>query len=206
MRMSTTGIELRTRHLWLRGFVELVSSMRFAISLLTAICVAAVIGTVVPQNEPYGNYINQLGPVWADVFATAGLTAVYSAWWFLVLLAFLVLSTLLCVARHAPKILADLRDYKENLREQSLQAFHFKGREHTVETPPDVLRRVSGLLANTGWRLNRPLKKCSSNAPGSWISKKRVVQTRLRSECEGHFGLFAGRFARFGRTYPMAHA
>ena len=54
--------------------------------------------------------------------------------------------------------------------------------------------------------LNRPLKKCSSNAPGSWISKKRVVQTRLRSECEGHFGLFAGRFARFGRTYPMAHA
>ncbi|WP_146052312.1 hypothetical protein [Diaphorobacter sp. LR2014-1] len=53
---------------------------------------------------------------------------------------------------------------------------------------------------------NRPLKKCSSNAPGSWISKKRVVQTRLRSECEGHFGLFAGRFARFGRTYPMAHA
>lgn len=54
--------------------------------------------------------------------------------------------------------------------------------------------------------LSRPLKKCSSNAPGSWISKKRVVQTRLRSECEGHFGLFAGRFARFGRTYPMAHA
>lgn len=53
---------------------------------------------------------------------------------------------------------------------------------------------------------NRPLKKCSSNAPGSWISRKRVVQTRLRSECEGHFGLFAGRFARFGRTYPMAHA
>ena len=55
-------------------------------------------------------------------------------------------------------------------------------------------------------KTNRPLKKCSSNAPGSWISKKRVVQTRLRSECEGHFGLFAGRFARFGRTYPMAHA
>lgn len=54
--------------------------------------------------------------------------------------------------------------------------------------------------------LNRPLKKCSSNAPGSRISKKRVAQTRLRNECEGHFGLFAGRFARFGRTYPMAHA
>jgi len=54
--------------------------------------------------------------------------------------------------------------------------------------------------------INRPLKKSSSNAPGSWISKKRVAQTRPRSKFEGHFGLFAGRFARFGRTYPMAHA
>jgi hypothetical protein len=33
--------------------------------------------------------------------------------------------------------------------------------------------------------------------------EERVAQTRLRSDCEGHFGLFAGRFARFGRTYPM---
>ncbi|WP_370630245.1 M48 family metallopeptidase [Xenophilus sp. Marseille-Q4582] len=54
--------------------------------------------------------------------------------------------------------------------------------------------------------LNRPLKKCSSNAPGSWISKKRIAQTGLRSDWSGHFGLFAGRFARSGRTYPMVHA
>lgn len=53
---------------------------------------------------------------------------------------------------------------------------------------------------------SRPLKKCSSNAPGSWISKKRIAQTGLRSDWSGHFGLFAGRFARSGRTYPMVHA
>ncbi|NMA23899.1 MAG: hypothetical protein GX938_10395 [Spirochaetales bacterium] len=70
------------------------------------------------------------------------------------------------------------------------------------DVPEELL---SGLLANYK-KPNRPLKKCSSNAPGSRISKKRVAQTRLRNECEGHFGLFAGRFARFGRTYPMAHA
>lgn len=46
----------------------------------------------------------------------------------------------------------------------------------------------------------RPLKKCLSNAPGSRISKKRVAQTLLRNEGDGHFGLFAGRFARFGHT------
>lgn len=64
----------------------------------------------------------------------------------------------------------------------------------------DVLR----IEVNTN--LNRPLKKCSSNSPGALISKKRVAQTRLRSDCDGQSGLFAGRLAHFGRTYPTAHA
>ena len=87
---TTTGIEVRAKSRWVRDCVELVSSMRFSISLLTVICVAAVIGTVVKQNEPSGNYVNQFGPFWADVFTTARLTSVYSAWWFLLILAFLV--------------------------------------------------------------------------------------------------------------------
>ena len=76
------------------------------------------------------------------------------------------------------------------------------GNDFPLQNLPFAVFRRNG----SGEAFSRPLKKCSSNAPGSWISKKRVVQTRLRSECEGHFGLFAGRFARFGRTYPMAHA
>ena len=100
--------------------------MRFSISLLTLICIASVIGTVVKQNEPLNNYVNQFGPFWADVFGRVSLFTVYSAPWFLLILAFLVLSTSLCIARNAPKILADLRQFKENLREQSLQAFHHR--------------------------------------------------------------------------------
>jgi cytochrome c biogenesis protein len=53
--------------------------MRFAISLLTVICIASVIGTVVKQNEPYNNYVNQFGPFWAEVFGALGLYTVYSA-------------------------------------------------------------------------------------------------------------------------------
>lgn len=67
--------------------------MRFSISLLTVICIASVIGTVLKQQEPYGNYVNQFGPFWAEVFGDLHLYAVYSAWWFLLILAFLVVST-----------------------------------------------------------------------------------------------------------------
>ena len=105
MSVSTHGLRVKTSSHLLRSAVELLSSMRFAISLLTIICIASIIGTVLKQGEPPGNYVNQFGPFWAEVFMRANLHTVYSAWWFLLILAFLVTSTSLCIARSTPKIL-----------------------------------------------------------------------------------------------------
>ena len=136
-----------------QAVMELLSSMRFAISLLTIICIASVIGTVLKQNEPAANYVNQFGPFWADVFAALKLHAVYSAWWFLLILAFLVTSTSLCIARNTPKILADLKSYKENIREQSLKAFHHKAEGVLNETPEAAAHRLGQLLVTGGWKV-----------------------------------------------------
>ena len=73
MTVSTQGLELQSGSRAWRASVELLSSMRFSISLLTVICVASVIGTVLKQNEPLGNYINQFGPFWAEVFGSFSL-------------------------------------------------------------------------------------------------------------------------------------
>lgn len=137
----------------MRALVELVSSMRFAIALLTVICIASVIGTVLKQHEPLANYINQFGPFWAELFMAMKLNAVYSAWWFLLILAFLVVSTSLCIARNTPKILADLRAYKENIRENSLQAFHHKAEGRLPGHPGEEARRVGEALAKAGWKV-----------------------------------------------------
>ena len=89
--------------------VELLSSMRFAISLLTVISIASVIGTVLKQNEPMPNYVNQFGPFWFEVFSKLDLYTVYSAWWFLLIMAFLVTSTTLCIVPTTPRLLRDMR-------------------------------------------------------------------------------------------------
>lgn len=135
----------------LKNSLELFSSMRFAISLLSVICVASVIGTVVKQGEPFNNYVNKFGPFWADVFSRFNLFTVYSAPWFLLILAFLVLSTSLCIARNAPKIFVDLRSFKENVREQSLKAFHHKADGELPMQREQALERVSSVLAQRGW-------------------------------------------------------
>jgi cytochrome c biogenesis protein len=136
-----------------RALLELVSSMRFAISLLTVICIASVIGTVLKQHEPLGNYVNQFGPFWAELFMAIRLNTVYSAWWFLLILAFLVVSTSLCIARNTPKILSDLKAYKENIRENALLAFHHRAEATLGAAPEAEARRVGEVLARSGWKV-----------------------------------------------------
>ncbi|CAG9182706.1 cytochrome c biogenesis protein ResB [Cupriavidus respiraculi] len=153
--VSTSGLHLKTSHRLLRDVVELLSSMRFAIALLTVISIASVIGTVLKQNEPYPNYVNQFGPFWADLFHALSLQKVYSSWWFLLILAFLVVSTSLCIARNAPKMIADMRSWKDHVRERSLRAFHHRGEFDSGNGRADTVARLAALLVNRRYRVKR---------------------------------------------------
>ncbi|GAB2466114.1 cytochrome c biogenesis protein ResB [Comamonas humi] len=150
-----------------RSLLELLSSMRFAIALLTVICIASVIGTVLKQGEPAVNYVNQFGPFWAQLFLALKLNTVYSAWWFLLILAFLVTSTSLCISKHAPKYLADLRSYKENIRAQSLQAFHHKAEATLAEAPGEAAQRIGQAMAGGGWKVR--LQQRETPAGAGWM-------------------------------------
>ncbi|HSX91812.1 MAG TPA: cytochrome c biogenesis protein ResB [Hydrogenophaga sp.] len=153
MTVSTQGLQLRSVSRRLSDWVELLSSMRFAIALLVVLCIAAVIGTVVKQSEPFNNYVNQFGPFWADVFLAAKLYTIYSSWWFLLFMACLVTSTSLCIARNTPKILVDLKAYKENIREQSLNAFPHKAQGELAEAPEAAANRMGQALLGAGWKV-----------------------------------------------------
>jgi cytochrome c biogenesis protein len=151
--MSTTGIELRTRRRALAEAVELVSSMRFAIGLLVMLAIAAIIGTVMKQNQAAPDYVNQFGPFWFEVFRKLGLYAVYSAWWFLLMLAFLIVSTSLCIARNAPKMLRDMRSWRESVREESLRNFHHKTEWTAPGSAVALASQTAQRLSNAGYRV-----------------------------------------------------
>jgi cytochrome c biogenesis protein len=153
MSTSTAGIQLKTERRALAGAIELLSSMRFAISLLSVLAIASVIGTVLKQNEPMPNYVNQFGPFWFDVFGKIGLYSVYSAWWFLLILAFLVMSTSLCIARNAPRMLADMRSWRENVREQSLRNFHHKAEWRGAQDQAQLVRQTVERVSSYGYRV-----------------------------------------------------
>jgi cytochrome c biogenesis protein len=178
MTVTTQGIQLRTGSRTVRAAVELLSSMRFAISLLTVICIASVIGTVVKQHEPINNYVNQFGPFWADVFASASLFSVYSAWWFLLILAFLVTSTSLCITRNTPKIFSDFKAFKENIREKSLLAFPNRAQQALNESAESAANRIGQQLLSAGWKVKLQSRD-STDGQGWMVAAKKGVANKI---------------------------
>lgn len=133
-------------------WTDLLSSMRFAVSLLSVIALASVAGTVVKQGEPYTTYVNQFGPFWFPAFEAAGLYAVYNAPWFILVLAFLVASVSLCLSRNAPVMLREMGNFRAGRRDQSLRLLAHKAEIRSVLTPIDGARRIAAYLATQGFK------------------------------------------------------
>ena len=156
-----------------KSVYELMSSMRFAISLLTVLAIASIIGTVLKQNEPYQNYIIQFGQYWFTVFEWLGLYDVYRTSWFVTILAFLVASTSTCIYRNLPSMLREMRSYREQANENSLRHFQHLA-EFTAATPP--LDALTQYLTEQGYRYKQ---RALDNGAGALLAAKVGSVNRL---------------------------
>ena len=129
--------------------------MRFAISLLSILAVASIVGTVLKQAEPYNNYVIQFGPYWFQVFEKLGLYDVYHAGWFLVILTFLVASVSVCIWRNAPNFTREMKSFREQVSEQSLAAFKHKHEAVTAHTPEAFATQAEAYLSGQGYEVKR---------------------------------------------------
>ncbi|MEZ5479916.1 MAG: cytochrome c biogenesis protein ResB, partial [Thiolinea sp.] len=118
--------------------IDFLGSMPLAIVLLVVIAIASVIGTVLQQNQPYPDYEIKFGKFWFEMFKTIGLYDVYSAVWFLLILAFLVLSTTTCVIRNTPGMLRELTRFREKAQEKSLRVMKNSHTLQTQESPQAI--------------------------------------------------------------------
>lgn len=189
----------------LASLYELFSSMRFAISLLTLLAIASVIGTVLKQNEPYPNYVVEFGQFWFTGFEWLGLFDVYHSSWFLLILAFLVLSTSLCIWRNAPGFIKDMKGYREKASESSLAAM-----SHSVALPAGVSAaqasaylRGQGFLVREASREDGVLvaaKKGAANKLGYFLAHIALVVICLGGLLDGNVPLKVAEL--FGKVVP----
>lgn len=153
---------------------ELLGSMRFAISLLVFICLASLIGTVLPQNRSEGSYIDQFGPFWFEVFDKFSLWHIYNSWWFLLTMTFLVVSTTLCLIRNTPKMLSDVKSFRENIRVSSLRSFHHKVEMDTQRDVANTSRSIQAWLKRQGYAV-----RTRDEGQGVLLAAKKGGSNRL---------------------------
>ena len=161
-----------------RDLFELLGSMRFAVSLLMFICIASVVGTVLEQGRPAASYVDRFGPFWYEVFDKFSIWHIYNSWWFLLIMAFLVASTSVCLIRNAPRMVRDALSYREHVRESSLRAF-----AHRVQVdsnvPMDALAdRTEALLRQSGYAVRR-----RREGSGMLLAAKKGGANRLGYLC-----------------------
>jgi len=116
-----------------------LGSMSLAITLLTVLALASVIGTVLLQNQDQGDYLQQFGPIWYWVFRSLGLFDMYHTWWFLSLLGFLMLSLSVCLYRNVPRFLKEMRSKKIPVSDSAIKHMEHV---HHWQLPEQSLEKI----------------------------------------------------------------
>lgn len=149
--LNTTNSQRSSASMY-RDLFRVLASMNFAIMLLVIIAVASVIGTILQQNQPYQDYIIKFGPYWHEVYQALGLYDVYSSGWFVTILAFLVVTTSICIYRNGPQMLRSLQRFSEGIHEQSLLKMRENRQWSTGRSVAELKPRIEHYLQQQGYR------------------------------------------------------
>ncbi len=159
-------------------WLAFLGSMNLAITLLVAVAIASVIGTVLQQGETSQNYIIKFGPYWHDIFKLLGLNDVYSAFWFLLILGFLLVSTSVCIYRNTPSILRDMRQYRLSVGRNSLRAFHHQHEINTALDSTHAITSIETMLQRHGYRT-----RCKQHDGHTVVAAMKGSASRLGYLC-----------------------
>ncbi|MCX5893098.1 MAG: cytochrome c biogenesis protein ResB, partial [Deltaproteobacteria bacterium] len=80
-----------------------LTSIRLTVFLLLILAGVAVIGTVLPQDQPQMFYYSRFGETWGALFWRGGLSSIYSSIWFLAPVMLLALNIMACIIHGLPR-------------------------------------------------------------------------------------------------------
>lgn len=144
--------------------------MRTALILLLLLALAAIAGSLVPQqgNSPLAVAAQfREHPLRADVYNAIGLFDVYGSWWFTLIYVLLLVSLGACLVPRTRAFVRTARTRPQPARE--LDAFP-QYAERTVEAPPEeALTTTRTLLRRRMFRVNR-------TGPGALAADKGIAR------------------------------
>jgi len=150
------------------------SSVRLTLFLLILIALAAILGTVIPQQDAAGEAVQKLPPALAGVLKVLQLNDLYRSPWFLLLMALLTVNLVVCSLNRLP---ASLRLYRRQPEPDRPGLYE--------ELPPGQVLAAEGTVEDEAARMEKVLQK----ALGS-VERKGSDQATWLSAHKGAWSYF----------------
>ena len=188
----------RREHGFVKVMLSFLGSMELAITLFVIVGIASIIGTILQQNQAYNSYIIKFGPFWFDVFRSLELYDIYSSWWFVVLLGFLLISTSVCIYHYIPVVIREWRRFRLNVSVKSLTLMHSSGHWLSHLSVADSTKFIQQKLSNGGYQfrckdeqgvITIAAKKGAVNRLGYLFTHGAIIVICLSALYDGNFNL-----------------
>lgn len=154
---------------------HLLCSVRLSIFLLILLALTSILGTVIPQNAPPMEYIQQFGLGLYRVLDFLGLFDVYHSWWFRGILGLLAVNIFSCSSNRLPRIWSRVTRPREEPDTVKLMSLPYTKELKRSLAPEEVTEKTASVM-------------------------RKVLGNPLVSETPEAITLFAerGRLSRFG--------
>lgn len=131
---------------------SLFTSVKLALFLLFTLAATSIIGTIIPQGQPSGFYVDTYGPNLGRLMQTLSIHDMYNSWWFMILLAVFSLNLIVCSIERIPNAwrlvtMDNLATDPERLKKIGLRK--------TVQlegSVNDAAEKTRSFLAKKGWK------------------------------------------------------
>lgn len=99
-------------------FWDFLSSVPLAVVLLIVLAATSIIGTLIPQNASYDEYLHQFGATFTKVIEVLDLFDMYHSWWFIFLLTLFTVNLILCSLKRLPSVFEQIKNPKRILTKE----------------------------------------------------------------------------------------
>ena len=134
------------------SFWEFFASVKLALFCFFTLAFASIAGTIIPQNEAPGVYIQKYGETTAEIFRLLNIFDMYHAWWFLALLCLFSINLIVCSLDRLPTVWKMVVMDNLATKVDRLEKMSPRVRYGTTQPKQNVIARIEEALKGAGWK------------------------------------------------------
>ena len=150
---------------------NLLCSVRLTIFLLILLALTSILGTIVKQNAPSMEYIQQFGPGLSRFLNFVGLFDMYHSWWFRGILALLAINIIACSSVRLPRIWRKILRPHGEVGQVQITALPYVKQLKRSLPPEEVARKASAIAKRI---FGRPLLSETREAIVIFVERGRM--------------------------------